>query len=211
MDEKEKRDREELRRQLKNLTFTQKLEYFWMYYKWVIVIVIGVIALAVGLVGWLGRMKETTVLFILAENAYEPSPTAEDEIKEAIGSTDPDEKTDIRTTVVVNPETGELDYYSNMAFLAIYMSGELDMVLVPDYGLEKMRENVEKASLEEIFGEDAPLYKEYEAEEGVIRLPEGCDAERLLGLPYSPAYVMVASGCKNMENVAAWLVSLLKL
>ena len=52
MDEKEKRDREELRRQLKNLTFTQKLEYFWMYYKWVIVIVIGVIA-ALAAVGFL--------------------------------------------------------------------------------------------------------------------------------------------------------------
>ena len=46
MDEKEKREKEELKKQLHDMSLSQKLEYFWMYYKWVVVI--GVFALGDG-------------------------------------------------------------------------------------------------------------------------------------------------------------------
>ena len=49
MDEKEKREKEELKKQLHDMSLSQKLEYFWMYYKWVVVI--GVFAVLLIIAG----------------------------------------------------------------------------------------------------------------------------------------------------------------
>ena len=209
MDEKEKREKEELKKQLHDMSLSQKLEYFWMYYKWVVVIGVFAVLLIIAGVDWARNLQDKTALGIMAANSIAPPETAEEEIKEIIGLTDKHDKVEITGSIAFNPETGELDYYSQMAFLANLASRELDMVFVPEVGLENMRNAFESLTPEDLFEEEAERYKDC-FEEGFFRLPEGNEASRLLDLPYEPVYVGVVDGSKNPENAALFLKVLLE-
>ena len=208
MDEKEKREKEELKKQLHDMNLSQKLEYFWMYYKWVVVVGVFVVLLIIAGVDWARNLQDKTVLGIMAANSFSPPETAEEEIKEIIGLTGQHDKVDITGSISFNPETGELDYYSQMAFLANLASRDLDMVFVPEIGLENMRNAFESLSPEDLFEEEAGQYQD-RYEEGFFRLPEGSEAARLLDLAYEPVYVAVVDGSRNTENAAVFLKALL--
>ena len=209
MDEKEKREKEELKKQLHDMNLSQKLEYFWMYYKWVIVVGVFAVMLIIAGVDWWGNLQDQTVLGIMAANSFTIPDTAEEEIKEIIDQTDRHDKVDITGSIAFNPETGELDYYSQMAFLANLASRDLDMVFVPEVGVEHIRNAVESVSLEDLFGEKAEKYKD-SYENGFFRLPEGNEAVQLLALPYEPVYVTVVDGSYHTENAAVFLKVLLE-
>ncbi len=210
MDEKEKRDKEELKQQLRDMNFSQKLEYFWMYYKWVIVCAIAAVFVIAFGIDWFKSLEDRTVIGIIAGNCFAPAESAEEEIKEILGTDDPHDKVELRTTVSVNSETGELDYYSNMAFLAVYSSGNLNLIVMPEVGAEKMREAVEWVSLDEVFGpEEADQYRQYE-DNGIIRLPEGSCLTKLLDLAYDPVCVIVVDARFNMENTKTLLKAALE-
>ena len=209
MDEKEKREKEELKQQLHDMNIGQKLEYFWMYYKWVIVCVIAAVFIGIATADWIRNAQDRTILGIMAANSYTPLETAEEEIKEILGETDAHDRVDITGTISFDPEKGTLDYYSQMAFLANLANRDLDLIFLPEIGIESVKDALAPVSLEDLFGDEAEKYRDSYVD-GFLRLPEGNEAARLFSLGYEPVWAVVVDGGNNTENAAEILKVLLE-
>ncbi|MDO4649293.1 MAG: hypothetical protein Q4B26_11655 [Eubacteriales bacterium] len=205
--EKKEVQEAELKAGIKDMSPLKKLEYFWMYDKWVIALVIGIIVLAIGGYRWYEHSKIQEILSIAAVNSMvEDTESLEAEILEMVGTGGKYEEVAVYSNFSGNNETGELEYYSQMTFVSHAAAGTLDVVLMPKSFAEKLDETGYFDSLEEVFGEDYDAVADYVSGNCLDLSETGLSEKFGMG---DSIYVGVLGTSKHKENVTKYILSIL--
>ena len=209
MDKEERRQRKaELRAKFRELSFKEKLEYFWDYYKWVIVCVIAAIFLTVGIVDWVHNLQMNTVLSVaFANNGLMDTENVEKEIASDLGLTDPQDQVEVATGMNANAE-GEFDYYSQMAYIARLNGGTMDMLVMPQVLADRLKGEPEILPLTDLFSEEEMEKYSSVIEDNYLVLPDASVIAPSAELLYEPVYVTVMVVDKHMEETKDWMLIL---
>lgn len=193
---------------IKGMGFKKKMEYFFMYYKWVPVLVIAVILAAVGGVRWYEHAKIKNVLSIAVVNTMGQDFTErEEEIKEVLGTKDKYDDVSILNNFATDQDGKDLEYYSQMAFMTQVQAGSLDVLIMPEamYETEKKKGILE--DMGKILGEEA--YQSFDGhEKGDCVVINDAEFKEEYSLVYDEAYICVLKNSFNQENAAKWIKSL---
>ena len=209
MDKEERRQRKaELRAKFKELSFQEKLQYFWDYYKWVIALVIGGIFLIFGIVDWVHNLQMNTVLSVaFANNGMMETELVGEEIGADLGLTEKNDTVEVVTGMNADAE-GNFDYYSQMAYIARLNGGTMDILIMPQVLADKMKEQPEIMNLSELFSEEE-LEKYRDVIEGnYIVLPYGKLVAESAELYYEPVFVASTVVNKHTEEAKKWMTVL---
>ncbi len=206
--EKKEIQEAELKAGLKDMSPLKKLEYFWMYDKWVIGLVIGLIVLAVGGYQWYDHSKVQEILSVAVVNCMlEDTDGMEEEIKEVLGAEGKYEDVVFNVSFTADAETGELEYYSQVAFFSQAAAGAIDVLLMPESVAENLDEVGYFEDLSTILGEDYAAVEKY-AVGNCLDLSEFSLGEKY-GLGDS-VYFGVLVQSKQKENAGKYLLSLVE-
>lgn len=193
---------------LKDMGFVAKLQYIWMYYKPVMAGIVAVIVLF-----FIGRdmyenSKMQTLLNISVVNAGDfDTDGYGDAVKEFLGSEDEYEEVAVTTTFRTNQNGDELDYYTQMAYIAQLQAKSLDVVVLPKPLYENFAKQEMFADLKEVLDEET-----YEAFGDQIKGDHielsGSELSKDMILYYDPICVAVVLNSPNMENAGKWIATL---
>ena len=199
-----------LRAGIKDLPPKKKLEYFIMYYKWVIVLVIAVIIAIPSIVQWIQNIRTKVFLNVAVVNGFYTDVDAiVADIEDTLDLKGKYETASVLANVTADSESGELDYYAQMAFVAQVQARTIDIFIVPEALGKSLEAQETLATFGDLF--DAKTLEELglKANECLVELEDSPINESLL-VNYSPVYAAVFIGSQNMENAKAWLMHLLK-
>lgn len=206
MTAKEKRLLE--KEKIKGMGFQKKMEYFFMYYKWVPILIIGVIIAVVGGYRWYEHAKIETVLSVSAVNTKAQDFTEEQEkIRKILGAEGKYEQVSVIGNFSTDQTGKDLEYYSQMSFMTQMQAGTIDVVIMPEtmYKTEQRKGILENMGT--VLGEEA--YKNFAGyEKGDCVIITDKDFIEDYGLVYDEAYVCVLKNSLNQENAAKWISSL---
>ncbi|MDR0886209.1 MAG: hypothetical protein LBN22_07635 [Clostridiales Family XIII bacterium] len=118
----------------KGLSPKQKVRYFWDYYKWVIAIVIIVIALTIGAIEVIGNQMEKTIVTVAISggNSGADSAVMATEFEEYLGGIKKHENIKIMPLNSTNGQDVTADYGAMMQLSAMTSAGELDVFLADE-------------------------------------------------------------------------------
>ncbi|MDO4600707.1 MAG: hypothetical protein Q4B37_00345 [Eubacteriales bacterium] len=205
MTAKEKRLLE--KEKIKEMSFKKRMEYFFMYYKWVPILIIGVIIAAVGGYSWYEHAKIENVLSVVAVNTMTQDFTErQEEIRKTIGKEGKYDSVSILSNFATDPEGKDFEYRSQMAFMAQMQAGALDVMIMPEsmYRTESKKGILENMGT--VLGEDYKKFDGYENGDCVIIKDKEFIED--YGLVYGEAYICVLKNSLNQENAAKWILSL---
>lgn len=187
------------------MTFSQKLEYFLMYYKWVLVLAAGAVLLLIGVRDWIENARRQEILGIMAIDCNsEFVGNASRQIKEELGSTDKYEDVSILPNIHADPESGEVDYQSRMALIAMLQAGEVDVIMMPEKSVETLEDAALFSNLSDVLGDNV-TGDAVRLDGNFLVLEKGNPVIEELGFYYEPVYVGMVSYCRNEENAMTWL------
>ena len=205
MTAKEKRLLE--KEKLQGMGFKKKMEYFFMYYKWVPILIVGVIAAAVGGYNWYEHAKIENVLSVVAVNTMTQDFTErQEEIRKVLGKEGKYDSVSIIGNFATDQEGKDFEYRSQMAFMTQMQAGTLDVMIMPEsmYKTESRKGILENMGT--VLGEDYKKFAGYENGDCVIITDQEFIED--YGLVYDEAYVCVLKNSLNQENAAKWILSL---
>lgn len=193
---------------MKDMSFSKRLEYFLMYYKWVPVCIIAAVVAVYGGIHWYQNAKIETILSIAPVNALSLDMVEQEkEIKKLLGTDDKYDEVSIKANFATNAGGAEFDYYGQMAFVTQMEAGDIDVMLMP----EKLYKNLKKSkifeNMEEVLGEADPSDIHGQIEEDCLVFTDSSLTSDY-GLTYRTVYVGVLKNSKNKENAAKWLKTL---
>lgn len=179
-----------------------------MYYKWVPILIIGVIIAVVGGYRWYEHAKIETVLSVSAVNTKAQDFTEEQEkIRKILGAEGKYEQVSVIGNFTTDQTGKDLEYYSQMSFMTQMQAGTLDVVIMPEtmYKTESRKGILENMGT--VLGEEA--YKNFAGyDKGDCVIITDKDFIEDYGLVYDEAYVCVLKNSLNQENAAKWISSL---
>lgn len=193
---------------IKGMGLGKKLEYIWMYYKAVIFGVIAAIALVFALRDWYRNAQIEDILSIAIINGGmgETEEWAE-EIKESLGSTDEEERVSFILNLNSDESGAELEYNSQMAFVAQVGAENIDVLVTTEAMCRKMGEQEYFSDLSEILDAETLAAFGDCAKQYYIKLDDSVIQENI-ALPYQDVCVAVLINAKNFENAVQWVSSL---
>ena len=199
-----------LRAGIKDLPPKKKIEYFLMYYKWVIVLVAAVIIAIPSIIQWVQNIRTKIFLNVAVVNGlYTDVDSIVADIEETLDLHGKYETASVLANVSADSETGELDYYAQMAFVAQVQARTIDLFIVPE-ALGKSLESQETlASFGEIFDAQTLERLGLDAKDCITPLTDSPISEALV-VNYDPPYVGVFIGSQNMDSARKWLLHLLE-
>ncbi|MBQ1312354.1 MAG: hypothetical protein IIY55_10950 [Blautia sp.] len=207
IDEKLEKEKAELKKQIKDMSFAGKLEYFITYYKWVIALAVLAVFLTIGGVDWYKSMKIETVLTVQTVHAVLPMEQAEETIREQLGIQDEKDKQVLLLSPLSMDGSGELDYYSQMSLITKIAANDLDVMLMP----EDYARNMERDG----YFADPSTYLTPEQQESLKDQIDGCcivlpggEKMQMLGLYDDPVYCGVIVNTRNPDYAAEWVLAL---
>ena len=189
---------------IKGMGLEKKIQYLWMYYKFVLFGLIGLIILGFVIRDWYENSKIESILTISVINGGLSEPELlEEEIRTLLGTTDKYEEVQISTSLNTDSTGKELDTNSQMVFVAQASVQGIDVLLAGEELLQGLTEADYLTELDQVlspetlekFGEDAKTY--YVCLDG----NKGLES---LELGY-PVYAAVLVNAKHPENAAVWL------
>lgn len=181
----------------------KKLEYLWSYYKFVLVIFLGVIlVLYTGSVMIKNSMEHTVLSVVLVDSAKTDEKAAKALEKWLLKELGFEGKHD-HIEVVLSVTSSGTEENTAKRRVALSTVGGADLVICNESVYEEYARQNAFADMKETAGAEYELYQEY-LEEGKLEL-ENCGTSILSDyIEYSPAYVCVLEHSQNKEN--AWAV-----
>lgn len=193
---------------MKHMTFSKKLEYFLMYYKWVPVCIIAVVLAVYGGIHWYQSAKIETVLSIAPVNALSTDMIEkEKEIKKILGTDDKYEEVSIKSNFATTAQGTEFDYYGQMAFVAQMEAGDIDVMLMPQGLYQTLKKSGIFENMEEVLGKAEETEVHGQIKEDCLVFTDSSLTSDY-GLTYKTVYVSVLKNSQNKENAAKWLKTL---
>jgi|GEM_PF-5775443 len=181
--EERRRAREEEKKNLANMGLAGKLQYFWDYYKFVLVIAVCVIAAAsLARTIYINATTDTVLSVVMMNTAWFSGETTELEeaFTEYIGGLEEKQALDIDASLSLDVETNAYSEANQAAVvkLAAYsQSGGIDVVLMPESLLEYMASQGLVQPLDELLaGSDVTV-----AEDDLWRYAPEPETEEMYG------------------------------
>lgn len=195
---------------IKGMGMKKKLEYFWMYYKWVLVcVIVGILAIRGGM-DWYHNAKMETILSIAPVNSMNSdTELAARKVKESLGAEGEYEQVSILTNLMASGENGEFDYTSQMAYIAQIQAGSIDVLLMPENVYRKYSSEGSFADMKEVLGEELCSTLGDTVQKDCVVAADNSLREDF-GITYDPVYIGVICNSSNMENAAKWIESAVK-
>ena len=192
---------------IKGMGMKKKLEYFWMYYKWVLVLVIvGILAIRGG-IDWYHNAKMETILSIAPVNSINlDTETTAQKVKETLGAEGEYEQVSITTNLMTSSESGEFDYNSQMAYVAQISASAIDVLLMPENVYQNYASEDAFVDMQEVLGAEVCEALGDAVQEDCVVVTDDSLAEDF-GISYEPVYICVMCNSENMENAAKWITS----
>ncbi len=190
------------------MSLTGKLEYLWMYYKWVLLIVIAVIFVVVYGINWYRESKIKNILTIAPVNCvlYDTEELT-DQIMKTLEADPATQEVTVMTNLTADEKTGDFDYYGQIAYITHIETKSLDIVLMPESTAKILDGQDVLLPLDQLFDQ-----AQYEARKDNIRhnclVMEDASLAETFMIGYEPVYVGLIANSKNKETALKWILSL---
>lgn len=140
----------------KDMTWKQRLQYFWGYYKFHTIAVVAIITIVTWIIHDMVTQKEEAFYaLMLNAGGYNMSRTAGDEFGEYAGIDMKEYDVVLDTSVNYNPENYSQDsYYNAMKVSALLAAGDLDVMTCADSLFYTYALNESFAPLEDVLTEE---------------------------------------------------------
>ena len=173
-----------LRDTLKPMTFKEKCEHLWEYYKeWLLVVFLVCMGISLACTIIAGRTKEVLVsgMMINIQMEQEGKNYLTSEYREVLGATSKNQVAEMDATGFgdpLDPEDGEESYYASMIMPARVTGAMLDYMLLDKFALEyyiahdvymDLREFFTQEELDQLAEEDRLIYSMQEGD--IDRMP----------------------------------------
>lgn len=160
MTSKEKRELE--RQKLSSMTGKEKAEYILTYYKMHIAVLVGAVALIIGIVMWIDSFQNETVLYAAVINGGEMDSRMMEHFQAYRGDDNRRHKYVLDTSVASLSQdgSGQMDYANRMKIVTLVGANTADLFICPE-----------------------SIYQEYSKEENFL-----VPAEQLLGAEFTAAH-----------------------
>lgn len=204
-----RKERRLLEKKIKGMGLNKKLEYFWMYYKWVPAVILALILTVKFGMDWYHNAQMESVLAISAVNANVTEGEAlSAEIKEFLGYDDEYSKVDIATNLTVDVNSSEFDYNAQVAYVTMVQTMSIDVLLFP----ERIYENANSGGqmftdLSTLLDEETVQALGDQLKGDYIALESATELAEDFTLYYEPICLAVPATAKNPENAAKWIAS----
>lgn len=202
---KEKRQLE--LKKIKSMTFKEKIEYFWMYYKiWLLFLVVGICVINIGITMYHNKNRNVLVGVALVDS------TASEEIE--------DMKKEMKVWLKGNGDRDVVDIYPalsgdgdgviNNAVLQTWMAGkEIDVMLTPKSMYDAYHTQEFFMDMEEVLGESAEKYKEFVQGDAIV-LENTEELKEMFHIVSDEVYIAVTVNGKHTENAKELVKCLLE-
>lgn len=186
---------EERRKRLKSMTFGQRLEYFWMYYKgWIAaaVLVIGIVCAGTGM--HQGRNTKVALNIVVAGGDARTGEWLREDFTASAGIEKKDGEIRVKAGL---PESNE-NMTTKTALTTLMGAEAVDVLVCTEKIYEDYHSQEGFFSIEEILGEKGELEDAVVLESDNILTKEG-------HLGYEKVYVAVPVNCQNKEMAARFI------
>ncbi|OUP79520.1 hypothetical protein B5F07_21890 [Lachnoclostridium sp. An169] len=187
---------------LKSMTFRQKIEYLWTYYKiWLVVLlaVIMVGSIIVTMVQNAMKVELLSIAIVDADmNAQEQIDRMTDDLLDYIGTGDKYE------TITMDASAGSGDDYTDVTKrMVLLASGTVDLFICNEETYEEYDEQGGFRDWSEILGDDYGQYEQYMTN-GVLDLSKSEKWQEYGITFYEPVYAGALAASEKDENLKAF-------
>ncbi len=133
-----------LKSDMANMTYGEKLNHIWTYYKWVLVVVLLLIMAVSVLLASLQNLSKKTLVAGVTVNVFlsdEGKAALSEDYKALVGTGSSKEEVYLSHTDIENPLTAtsyDENYYAVLSLLALCSNEELDYLIMDQEGFETM-------------------------------------------------------------------------
>jgi len=193
----------------------EKLNYIWNYYKWVFVLLIVIISLAIGITEVIGNSRKKAILTVAVTgaNSIAESPLLTTSFEEYLGEIEKQEFVKILPINSTNGKDSTADYAALLQLSAMTSSAELDILLLDtresyhDYSSHDSFLN-----LEELFGTDfINTYSEIITSKGDALIVDSSPSlDELTPSPNSTYYLSILANTTKLETAKKFILFFLE-
>lgn len=195
---------------IKDMGVGRKLEYLWMYYKWVLFALIGAVFLVWAGMDWYENAKMETELAIAAVNAGQgDTETLCEEIKEMLGYEDEYSRVSIISNLTTEQDGKAFDYHAQVAYITQLQTKEIDVLVFPESLYESANIDHIFMDMKDVLDEKTLAAFGDMVKGDYLVVPNSMLDERM-GIPYDPVCMAVPSNAEDIENASKWLASLVE-
>ena len=197
---KERRLLERARFQEMNLS--EKLRYFWDYYKWTLIVLAAVIFFILEGIGMYRRSKEITLVSLaIMDTPLDASKGVhafEDDLTAFLGTGNPLEKVETDTSLSSGRDAGAV-----MKRTVVIAAGLTDAIIINEEFYDELASQEGILPWKEALGDDFDRYASVFDKEGRLDL-SGNAVWQSYGITwYEPCYLVLLNDSPHMENAAA--------
>lgn len=191
-----------MREKMKGMTFLQKVDYLWTYYKiWLLVPVVIGFVLYIGVSAYRAKQQNVLVNAVVVGSTMQETETLQQEIKQYMHS---DRKNDV-VTIMTNVPNDHMGQTSTMALSTMVGARTVDVVI----GTEEVYqyfggEEAGLIPLEEVLGEKADQLADRRVGNALL-LKQSDEITKKLGIPYEEAYVMVLKSAPHQNGAVQFV------
>ena len=190
-------------KKIKELEGSERLDYLWTYYKYMLV-VLAIVVSFIGIVCSMIRGKMTDQLLVVGimNTNYEKENELEalqDELMTILDTEKKWEEVSFDTSLTYDLE----DYYAMMKFNTMVTAGDMDVVICGQEAVENLQEQGALDEWEEFLGADYAKYEPYMTEFG-LELSQSEKWDRYWDFS-NPTYAVLMYSSENPEGVRALL------
>jgi len=185
---------------IKGMGVKDKLEYFWMYYKHVLVLLFSIVMLC-SLFWTMHKNRNINyILNLVVVDAYyettEPVEALREELLTLLGTGDKNEM----VSMDLSASSSEEDYNAAMKMMVLLAAADVDIFICRDDVYKGIHLDDAFIPWEEVLGEDYEKYESY-ITDGYLDFSKS-EKWKEYGLTiYDPACAGVLHSAKNMENI----------
>ncbi len=197
MEGKEKR-RFEMEK-LKKMTWKEKIEYLWMYYKiWLVVLALVIAAICTGVQMYHGITEEVLLNVTIVDGGNVDRTGLEKDVKELLGAKKKNQSVKINSNISSSKE----DYNSRIALTTLIGAESVDVLICPKEIYEEYQGMDGLVNLEEMMPEQA-AEGTVEGEAAIFQ--DNAYLDENIGVSYEPVYACVLQNGHNKENAVEFL------
>lgn len=190
---------------LKAMTWGERFDYIWAYYKALLAGIAGVILVIILGVQWVQNLKNEDILYVtVVDSTMADTAKLEAELKTWLEDDVDYHFVTFDTSVFFS---GEDDYTTTMKMMAYIAAGTMDILISSEDTYTTYVEQEAYLDLKEILGED--LYAKVEedvTEDGFAIQIQDNEKWQETGLTvYEPVYLTVMSTTQNQENAVKFI------
>lgn len=193
------------REKVASMSWKKRIEYFFTYYKWVLVVAVAVIVLGVFGVNWYKNLQKEELLNVVIVNSSAPSTeNLNQDLRKALKIKDKNQIITIDTSVYTG-EGNQTTYNSTMKLSVVMGARTADIFVCDKETFATYDQDGVFLSVEELMGSEFCEAHAEEVGENYILANQSKLAEEYGIVGYEDAYIGVFSYTEHREHAKAFV------